>query len=61
LDACADAARAKLRRLLDEGFALSQNDKKIVLYGQALASVSELSELRHVAERVEAELAKVLR
>jgi len=51
------AAKAKLRRLRDAGFTLSRNDEKTVLYGQALTSLADLTELPEIATRIEAELA----
>jgi len=54
-----DTARAKLRRLRQAGFALSRNDRKIVLFGQLLASLRSAAAMAEFAETVELELASV--
>ncbi len=59
LDVAIGAGRAKIRRLQHAGFALSRNDKKIVLYGQALTSISDSTELSNIAMRVDAEVTLV--
>jgi putative DNA methylase len=54
-----DAARLKLRRLRQAGFTLSRNDRKIVLFGQLLTTLSAASTAAQFAEVVEFELAAV--
>lgn len=54
-----ESARSKLDRLGNQGFEMSRNDEKIVLYGQLLASISDGSQLPTIAEIVEAELKKM--
>ncbi|HEV7224792.1 MAG TPA: DNA methyltransferase [Pirellulales bacterium] len=56
VDSAIESARAKLDRLGNSGFTLSRNDRKIVLYGQLLTSISHTSQLPLIAERVETEL-----
>lgn len=51
-----EAARLQLKRLNDAGLVLSRNDRKIVLYGQLLTTVTSASNMSHLADRVEAEL-----
>jgi putative DNA methylase len=51
-----ESARAKLARLEQAGFALSRNDRKIVLYGQLLATLRSAAEAGEIARRVEGEL-----
>jgi putative DNA methylase len=50
-----ERSRAKLCRLVEEGFQLSRNDKLIVLYGQMLTSIAVASELADVASQVSVE------
>jgi putative DNA methylase len=55
-----EAAKAKLERLRDTGLVLSRNDRKIVLFGQLLTTLSSASNLSHLVEYVEAELRQPL-
>jgi putative DNA methylase len=48
-------ARAKLRRLVEEGLELSRNDKMVVLYGQMLTSITVASELAAMANQLSVE------
>ena len=50
-----ESANLKIKRLHQEGFQLSRNDRKIVLYGQLLTSISMSADLQPIAARVEAE------
>jgi putative DNA methylase len=50
------AARSKLRRLQTSGFTLSHNDRKVVLQGQLLTTLSTISDLPLMARDLEAEL-----
>ncbi|HET6572788.1 MAG TPA: DNA methyltransferase, partial [Fimbriiglobus sp.] len=50
------AAQAKLVRLEEAGFALSKNDRKIVLYGQLLTTLRSPEEVGDIAARVEKQL-----
>jgi putative DNA methylase len=61
LDVAMEAAKSKLQRLWDHGFVLSQNDVKIVLFGQALASIIDVADLQRIALRVDAELTRISR
>ena len=49
------SGRSKLLRLADEGFSLSRNDRKIVLFGQLLTAISVPSDLAAVTDRIWAE------
>jgi putative DNA methylase len=49
-------ARAKLAHLVDEGFSLSRNDRKVAFFGQLLTSISGPSDLSSVANQVSREL-----
>lgn len=49
-------AHAKLIRLSNEGFKLSRNDRKIVLIGQLLTTLTSPSELNDLTDRIEAEV-----
>jgi putative DNA methylase len=51
------SARAKLGRLQAAGFKLSRNDRKIVLFGQMLATLRDGAASRTIVERVEDEFA----
>ena len=54
IEAAIEAGLAKLKRLSDEGFTLSRNDRKVVVYGQILTAItdpSDLSEALSSAER----------
>jgi putative DNA methylase len=53
-------ARAKLLRLVDDGFSLSRNDRKIVFFGQLLTAISAPSDLSSVAGQVSLELDRPL-
>jgi putative DNA methylase len=53
-------ARAKLLRLVDEGFCLSRNDRKIIFFGQLLTAISTPSDLASVAPRVALELDRAI-
>jgi putative DNA methylase len=50
------AAQAKLRRLETAGLVLSQNDRRITLYGQMLTTLRSAKNLSHLAAYVAAEL-----
>ena len=52
------SAEAKLRRLQAAGFVLSGNDRKIVLYGQLLTTLTSAADVNAIAEHVQRELAK---
>jgi putative DNA methylase len=49
-------ARAKVVRLVREGFRLSRNDRRVVVCGQLLTAVTCASDIEMLAERVEKEL-----
>ncbi len=51
-----NSARAKIRRLLDAGFTLSRNDRKVVLYGQLLTAIADPADLAPLVPLVEEEL-----
>jgi len=51
-----ECAISKVQRLESMGFKLSRNDKKIVLYGQALTTLKSSTDMKEIASRVEAEL-----
>jgi putative DNA methylase len=51
-----ESARSKMDRLLAAGFALSRNDRKTVLYGQLLTTLSTASDAASLASVVSAEL-----
>jgi putative DNA methylase len=53
------SARAKIRRLHDDGFTLSQNDLRIVIYGQLLTTVRSAEDAYAIGEQVEAVLKTV--
>jgi putative DNA methylase len=50
-----ESARAKLRRLRSSGLKLSHNDRRIVLFGQLLTSLSSPDEARQIGEQVHRE------
>ena len=52
------SARAKLQRLHAAGFCLSRNDRKVVLYGQLLTTLTSVSDANALADHVERELAE---
>jgi putative DNA methylase len=52
-----NAGRDKLHRLADAGFALSRNDRKVVLYGQMLTAISAPDDLAVFASLIADELA----
>ena len=58
-DMAIDAAKSKINRLRGQGFVLSQNDMKVVLFGQALASLGDVRDLEEIAPRIDAELASL--
>ena len=58
IDASVERARSKMRRLQEEGFELSRNDQKIILYGQLLASIKSATELPPLAGIVADELSR---
>ncbi len=51
------SARSKIDRLLAAGFTLSRNDRRIVLYGQLLGTLSSACDAAALATVVDAELA----
>ncbi len=57
-DASIERARSKMRRLHDAGFELSRNDRKIILYGQLLASIYSATDLPPLACIVANELSR---
>jgi len=52
-----ESAKSKLRRLLEQGFTLSRNDRKIVLFGQLLATLRVPREAADIARIAEANTA----
>jgi putative DNA methylase len=58
IDASVERARSKIRRLQEEGFELSRNDRKIILYGQLLPSIKSATELPPLAGIVADELSR---
>jgi putative DNA methylase len=55
-DEAVKSARAKIKRLHDNGFTLSQNDMRIVLYGQMLTAIGSRANAVGIGECIEAEL-----
>jgi putative DNA methylase len=55
-----ERAHAKLRRLVDQGFSLSRNDRKIVLFGQLLTVLSTSSDCASFADHVAVELDRIM-
>lgn len=55
IDDAMKSAHAKLKRLGEIGFTLSRNDRKIVLFGQALTAISHPDQLTDISVRIEAE------
>lgn len=53
------SAWAKLGRLTDAGLRLSRNDRRVVLFGQLLATICTPEEAPHISRRVESELASL--
>ncbi len=51
-----ESARAKLGRLEEAGFALSRNDRKIVIFGQLLTTLRSPRDAADFAVHVDAEL-----
>jgi putative DNA methylase len=51
--AALDCAHRKLQRLREAGFRLSRNDRKIVILGQLLTTISAAAELDELAAQVE--------
>jgi putative DNA methylase len=58
IDASLERARSKIRRLQAEGFNLSRNDQKIILYGQLLPSIKSAADLPPLAGIVTEELSR---
>ncbi len=52
-----ECARAKLLRLQQAGFSLSQNDRKVVVFGQMLATLRSAASFEDIARNVEGEVA----
>lgn len=52
------SARSKIERLLASGFALSRNDRKIILYGQLLTTLASARDAASLAALVDSELAR---
>ncbi|MGD9853858.1 MAG: adenine-specific DNA methylase [Planctomycetaceae bacterium] len=52
------SARDKIRRLLGEGFELSQNDKRIAFLGQLLTAISTPVEWHALATQIESEISR---
>jgi putative DNA methylase len=50
-----ERARSKICRLREEGFALSRNDRKVVLYGQLLATLGKATDATAIDRIVEGE------
>jgi hypothetical protein len=53
-----EIALDKIRRLQSSGFSLSVNDKKIVLFGQLLTTLSPARDIDLIVESVKHELEK---
>ncbi len=51
-----DSARAKIRRLINAGFTLSRNDRKVVLFGQLLTTLTSSAEAEMLVAHVESGL-----
>lgn len=51
------AAHTQMSKLEAVGFTLSRNDRRIVLFGQLLATVASLKDIGRISQQVEAELA----
>jgi putative DNA methylase len=58
IDASIERARSKMRRLQEEGFELSRNDQKIILYGQFLPSIKTAADMAPLARMVADELSR---
>lgn len=54
------SARAKLRRLEAAGLRLSRNDRKVVLYGQLLTTVSSPAHMVTISRVIEQELVEMM-
>jgi putative DNA methylase len=54
-----ESARTKLRRLHSAGFELSRNDRKIVVFGQLLTTLSSPEDAAHFILRADTELASI--
>lgn len=52
------SARSKINRLHSAGFALSRNDRKIILYGQLLTTLACARDAASLAALVDGELAR---
>lgn len=52
------SARSKIDRLLASGFALSRNDRKIIVYGQLLTTFTAARDAASFAAIVDAELSR---
>jgi putative DNA methylase len=55
-----DIAQGKISRLESSGFSLSKNDKKVIIYGQLLASLQSAKEIALLPAFVEQELTGVI-
>lgn len=51
-----DSARSKIDRLLASGFALSLNDRKIILYGQLFTTLTNPADAAGLCTLVDMEL-----
>lgn len=60
VSAALDSARAKIGRLLAAGFALSRNDRKIILYGQLLTTLTAARDATTFAALVGVELSRAV-
>ncbi len=56
IDGALQRARTKLLRLVAEGFTLSSNDRKVVLFGQLMTAVSTPSDIETFSNLVSVEL-----
>jgi len=52
-----ESAKSKLRRLRQQGFKLSRNDRKIVLFGQLLTTLRTAGDAALIAQTVESQIA----
>jgi len=59
LDEALARGQAKLSRLMGSGLQLSRNDKRIVLFGQALTSICTLEDVKQLGPAVDDELSRV--
>jgi putative DNA methylase len=56
-----ERARSKIRRLRQEGFELSRNDRRVVLYGQLLATLGRATDASVIDKTVETEIDATVR